>query len=86
MGIDTFTIKKSIEIITCGATHGFLPLLCVNEDAVQAQIKIAVLSHKKHFNEYPRGIWLPECAYYKGLDKILKQNNIEFFLLPIRTV
>ncbi|MFA6471520.1 MAG: hypothetical protein WCU00_05700, partial [Candidatus Latescibacterota bacterium] len=51
-----------IEIITCAATHGYLPLL--GEDtAVQAQIKLGVATYKKHFGRQPRGIWLPECAY-----------------------
>jgi len=80
-GYRYFYDKGNIEVITCGATHGFLPLLSVNEKAVEVQIKVAVESHKKHFNRQPRGIWLPECAYYDGLDKILKENNIEFFIV-----
>lgn len=79
-GYRHFYNKGDIEIITCGATHGFLPLLSVNEKAVEVQIKIAVQAHIKHFNKAPKGIWLPECAYYKGLDKLLRQNNIEFFI------
>jgi len=71
----------NLEIITCGATHGFLPLLSINPKAVDVQIEVAVMSHKKHFNKQPRGIWLPECAYYEGLDAILKKNNIEFFIM-----
>ncbi len=71
----------NLEIITCGATHGFLPLLSINPKAVDVQIEVAVESHKKHFHKQPRGIWLPECAYYEGLDAILKKNNIEFFIM-----
>ena len=51
-----------IEVITCGATHGYLPLLCLDESC-QAQIKQAVASYKRYFGKKPRGIWLPECAY-----------------------
>ncbi len=51
-----------IEIITCGATHGYLPLLGTDE-AVNAQIELAVKSYRKHFGRDPKGIWLPECAY-----------------------
>lgn len=80
-GYRYFYDKNKLEIITCGATHGFLPLLSVNKQAVIAQIKVAVLSHQKHFNKAPKGIWLPECAYYDGLDEILKENQIEFFIL-----
>lgn len=80
-GYRHFSDLGKLEIITCGATHGFLPLLCENKIAVKTQIKIAVETHKKHFAKPPRGIWLPECAYYDGLDEILAENNIEFFFL-----
>lgn len=51
-----------IEIITCAATHGYLPLLA-EDTAVQAQIKLGVDTYKKHYGRQPKGIWLPECAY-----------------------
>lgn len=51
-----------IELITCGATHGYFPLL--SEDvSIQAQVKMGVRCHERHFGRRPRGIWLPECAY-----------------------
>jgi len=51
-----------IEVMTCGATHGYFPLL--HEDAsIEAQIKQAVCTYERHFGRAPRGIWLPECAY-----------------------
>ncbi len=80
-GYRYFKEKGFLEIITCGATHGFLPLLSPNEKAVEVQIKIAVDTHKKHFGEPPKGIWLPESAYYVGLDEILAKYGIEFFFL-----
>jgi 1,4-alpha-glucan branching enzyme len=51
-----------IEIITCAATHAYLPLLAL-DTSVQAQIKLAVKTHEKYFGRKPEGIWLPECAY-----------------------
>lgn len=51
-----------IEIMTCGATHGYFPLLS-NDTSIQAQVKLAVSSYKRHFGRQPRGMWLPECAY-----------------------
>lgn len=54
-----------IEIITCGATHGYFPLLS-QDISIQAQVKQAVASYKRHFGKQPRGIWLPECAYRPG--------------------
>ncbi len=55
----------AIEIITCAATHGYLPLLGTDE-AVEAQIKVGVETYRKHFGRDPKGIWLPECAYRPG--------------------
>lgn len=54
--------KGTIEIITCAATHGYLPLLG-RDESVQAQIRQAVHSYRRHYGRKPRGIWLPECAY-----------------------
>ncbi|TKJ38576.1 glycoside hydrolase [candidate division LCP-89 bacterium B3_LCP] len=51
-----------IEIITCAATHGYLPLLGEDE-CINAQVKIAVENYLKHFGRKPNGIWLPESAY-----------------------
>ena len=51
-----------IEIITCAATHGYLPLLS-RDESIRMQLRTAVETHKRHFGAAPRGIWLPECAY-----------------------
>ncbi len=67
-----------IEIVTCGATHGFLPLM-KSEKAVWAQIKVAVDLHTKHLGRPPVGIWLPECGYYEGLDVILGEAGLRYF-------
>lgn len=51
-----------LDILTCGATHGYFPLLSQDE-SIEAQVKVAVDTHKELFGVKPRGIWLPECAY-----------------------
>ncbi len=52
----------NIELMTCAATHGYLPLL--HEDSsVNAQTAQAVASYRRLFGAWPRGMWLPECAY-----------------------
>ncbi|OPX86608.1 MAG: 1,4-alpha-glucan branching enzyme [Pelotomaculum sp. PtaB.Bin104] len=68
-----------LEIITCGATHGYLPLMMLYPEAVRGQIKTAVDLHTRHLGRPPAGIWLPECAYAPGVDEILKENGIKFF-------
>jgi 1,4-alpha-glucan branching enzyme len=51
-----------VEIITCAATHGYLPLLS-RDESIHLQLATAVATHRRHFGRAPRGIWLPECAY-----------------------
>ncbi len=51
-----------IDIITCGATHGYMPLLGTDE-SVRAQIRTAVDTHIRHIGKHPKGIWAPECGY-----------------------
>jgi 1,4-alpha-glucan branching enzyme len=51
-----------IDIITCGATHGYMPLLGTDE-SLRAQIRTAVETHIHHFGKPPRGMWSPECGY-----------------------
>ena len=67
-----------LEIITCGATHGYFPILYVNENTVKAQIAVGVETYKKYFGKQPRGIWLPECGYVPQADKYLKEFGIEY--------
>ncbi len=80
-GFRYFRDKGVLEVITCGATHGFLPLLGANDRAVDAQIATAVKNYRKHFAQPPDGIWLPECAYYEGLDTILRKHGLRYFFM-----
>jgi 1,4-alpha-glucan branching enzyme len=68
-----------LEIITCGATHGFLPLISTHESR-RAQVEIAAANYRKHFGRSARGIWLPECAYEPGIEDLLKDAGIEYFI------
>ncbi len=75
----------AIEIITCGATHGFLPLMTRTE-ARRAQIEVGRRNYIKHFGREPRGIWLPECAYDAGIDSLLKDAGIKFFITDAHAI
>lgn len=74
-----------LEIATCGATHGFLPLMAT-QTGMRAQINVAAANYKKHFGTNPRGIWLPECAYAPGIDRLVKDAGIEYFYLDTHGV
>ncbi|MBN2533903.1 MAG: DUF1957 domain-containing protein [Spirochaetales bacterium] len=78
-GIKYFQEKGYIELITCSATHCFLPFLENYPRNIEAQIRLAVLSHEKIFGQKPKGFWLPECGYYPGIEKHLKENGINYF-------
>ncbi len=78
-----------IEIITCAATHGYLPLFD-RDESIQLQLKTGIESYKHHFGFSPKAIWLPECAYRpaflaedgrerKGLETFLERNNLSLF-------
>lgn len=85
-----------IEIITSGATHGYLPLL-ERDEAIKGQIVNGILTYEKYFGRKPKGIWLPECAYRpeglwqspsggavvwrKGIEKFLEKHGLEFFFV-----
>ena len=45
-----------LEIITCGATHGYLPTMQVNPNAVFAQLAVAVQSYRSFFKRDPTGV------------------------------
>ncbi|HEX8422055.1 MAG TPA: hypothetical protein VF634_01525, partial [Pyrinomonadaceae bacterium] len=73
------------EIMTCAATHGFLPLVSTTE-ARRAQIEIAVANYQKHFRRRPRGIWLPECAYAEGIETLLADARLEYFIADTHAI
>tara|TARA_A100001035_G_scaffold9321_1_gene6606 strand:- start:1330 stop:2916 length:1587 start_codon:yes stop_codon:yes gene_type:complete len=71
----------NLDILTCAATHGYLPILRENPETVKGQINTAIRSHYSIFGIKPLGIWLPECAYYENLDQILFNSGIRYAVL-----
>jgi len=67
-----------LEIMTCAATHGYLPNMQSNANAVRAQVDVAVRSYHGFFGRRPSGIWLPECGYYRGLESILHGCGLRY--------
>ena len=76
-------LKKEgiLDILTCAATHGYLPLLRETPESIHGQLKTAVREHERLFKEKPLGIWLPECAYYEGLDQIMSECGLKYAVL-----
>ena len=63
-----FQQQGYVDLITSSATHAFLPAFQTVPSVVRAQLAVAVRSHVRHFGVYPKGLWLPECGYYEGLE------------------
>ncbi len=82
-----FQDMGKLEIATCGATHGFLPLMGSKyEEAIRGQIKTAVLDYEDTFGRKPYGIWLPECAYTTGIEKVLEEYGLRYFFTETHTL
>src|SRR6058998_3284955 len=72
----------ALEIIASAATHGSLPILQQQApQAARAQILIGRDVYVDLFRAGPNGFWLPECAYAPGLEAILQEANIRWFVL-----
>ena len=76
-----FQNKGALEIITSSATHAFLPNMQLSKQAVRAQVCVAADAYRSFFGRDPRGIWLPECGYYPGLETILDKENFRYFFV-----
>lgn len=75
-----------LELITTSATHAVLPLLQHHPPSIRAQLLVARDSHRACFKREPRGIWLPECAYFPGLEEHLAEAGLRWFVLDTHGV
>jgi 1,4-alpha-glucan branching enzyme len=75
-----------LELITCAGTHGFLPLLRAEPATVRAQVLTAAAEHERLFGHRPKGMWVPECAYYPGLDEVLAEAGVRYFLVDSHAI
>ena len=75
-----FQEQGYLEIITTCATHSFLPHYQNFPEMIRAQILTGVESHDRVFSSQPKGIWLPECGYFPGVEEYLKPFGIEYFM------
>nr|NNM90647.1 DUF1957 domain-containing protein [Bacilli bacterium] len=66
-----------LEIITCGATHAFMPYLQTQE-AMRLQVLTALQNYRSLFGAYPKGYWLPECGYTDSVAELLHEYGIQY--------
>jgi 1,4-alpha-glucan branching enzyme len=70
----------SLELITTAATHGILPLLKAQPKAMKAQVETGLDYFEKVFGFRAQGMWLPECGYAPGIDDLLREQCVRYFV------
>src|SRR5262249_39679797 len=70
-----------LEVITPTATHAFFPCLDRNWAALRAQVHTAADLYERHLGRRPLGMWLGECGYVPGVDELLREAAIRYFLV-----
>ncbi len=70
-----------LEIITCAATHMFLPLAKHTPSAIRRQLRVGAAYHEYVLGRRPEGIWLPECGYFPGLEAYLLDEGLRYFFV-----
>src|SRR5262245_13981895 len=70
-----------LELITSTATHAFFPCLDRNWAALRAQVHTAADLYERHFGRRSLGMWLGECGYVPGVDELLREAAIRYFLV-----
>ena len=80
-GFKEFVQSGNLELITCTATHCFLPLYESEPSTIRAQIRIGRKTFKENVGIEPRGIWLAECGYYPGVERFLADEGIRYFFV-----
>ncbi|MCC5893166.1 1,4-alpha-glucan branching protein domain-containing protein [Exiguobacterium sp.] len=73
----TYREHGYIDMVTCTATHGFNPHLFTDQ-AARAEIRSGLNCFERHYGFRPTGIWLPECAYTPGVDRILYEEGVRY--------
>lgn len=75
-----------LNLLTCVGTHPFLPAYQSDPDSIRMQLDVTVRCFERAFGRKPKGVWLPECGYFNGLDKYLAEFGLTYFFLETHGV
>ncbi|MFQ3547200.1 MAG: DUF1957 domain-containing protein, partial [Termitinemataceae bacterium] len=73
--------KGKLELLTTAATYAFLPFYTGYPENLQAQLEVALSSHRSLFGRQPYGFWLPEAGWHPELDAILRSYNFTYTIV-----
>jgi 1,4-alpha-glucan branching enzyme len=70
-----------LELITCSATHCYLPGMVPAREGIRPQLELGVRGFEALSGRTPLGMWLPECAYHPSIDQDIAAAGIRFTIL-----
>src|SRR5713101_4046298 len=70
-----------IDLMSCAATHAYLPGLLPTRRALRAQLRIGMRAFEHVTGRRPSGLWLPECAYSPEFDAEVSRAGFRYAVL-----
>jgi len=70
-----------IELLTCSATHCYLPGLLSAREGIRPQLELGMRGFESLAGRAPLGMWLPECAFHPDLDADIAAAGVRFTLV-----
>ncbi len=70
-----------LELITCSATHCYLPGMLPAREGIRPQLALGVTGFERIVGRTPTGAWLAECAYHPSFDAEIARAGIRFTVL-----
>jgi 1,4-alpha-glucan branching enzyme len=75
-----------LELITCSATHCYLPGMLPAREGIRPQLELGVKGFEKLTGRRPLGAWLAECAYHPSYDDEIARAGIRFTVVDTHGV
>jgi 1,4-alpha-glucan branching enzyme len=71
--------RGRLEVLTSCATHGYMPLFS-NDESRRLQIRAGAATYEHWMGRKPVGFWLPECGYLPGVERLLAEQGLRYFI------
>jgi 1,4-alpha-glucan branching enzyme len=75
-----------LELLTCSATHCYLPGMLAAREGIRPQLTLGVEGFERLVGRKPVGAWLAECAYHPSFDDEIARAGIRFTILDTHGV
>jgi 1,4-alpha-glucan branching enzyme len=75
-----------LDLLTCTATHGFLPLLQPQPALVRLQVRVGAEAYRRRFGTAATGLWNAECGFFRGLDAEFVHAGLRYFFAEAHAI